>query len=204
MGGARGPDYRVAEKVARDPQGRTRHDGVKSKYRADYHPAVAYQLARRGLIIEEIAQIIEVDERTIRRWRHAHPEFAQALGQGNEEPDQKVEDALYSRAIGHEYDEQSVTLDGRVVSTRKQLPPDVAAGKFWLTNRRPDRWKHVKAVESISITNNQQILALLGSPEIEGLTRLLERAVERLPDLRGEFEDLIGLTGQSEEPAGSG
>ena len=64
--------------------------------------------------------------------------------------DDQVEASLFRRACGYTERrtvwEEKVTKDGLIVRVRKQMlidvPPDTTAATFWLTNRRPDAWRH--------------------------------------------------------------
>lgn len=53
-----------------------------------------------------------------------------------------VENALYRTALGYDYTEEQVSKDGDAVEVRKHQTGSVKAQTFWLTNRRPDRWKN--------------------------------------------------------------
>ena len=69
-----------------------------------------------------------------------------------EVPDDNVEAAMYKRACGITYDERTYELfkntetgkyeERCVKRVTKFIPPDPTSGMFWLTNRRPDRWKY--------------------------------------------------------------
>lgn len=118
--------------------------GRPTKYTANM-AALVYWIARAGLTDALIAKELGVSERTLYNWQKAHPEFAEALRAGKEDPDDKVEAALYKRALGYEYTEEKVTAEHAVITkierTTKQVVPDVTACIFWLKNRRPDTWK---------------------------------------------------------------
>ena len=67
-------------------------------------------------------------------------------------PDDNVEAAMYKRACGIEYEERTYETKwnetaGEFVEVctkrvTKYTPPDPTSGMFWLTNRRPDRWRY--------------------------------------------------------------
>ncbi|MBQ9980171.1 MAG: hypothetical protein IJP23_03845 [Oscillospiraceae bacterium] len=60
--------------------------------------------------------------------------------------DGDVEKALYRRAVGYEYQEDTYCVDsedGQPVLTKRVVKherPDVSAIKFWLQSRLPDKW----------------------------------------------------------------
>ena len=65
---------------------------------------------------------------------------------------EKVENALYKRAVGYTYNEvtresvkDQATGEESLQVTKvvtKQVMPDTTAQIFWLKNRRPDRWRN--------------------------------------------------------------
>ena len=101
--------------------------------------------ARQGLSDEQIANNMGIDVRTLYRWKKRYSQFCQSLEESKETADLQVENALFKRAIGYEYDEVTYTLDetGTMVETKrvkKQVAPDVTAMKYWLTVREP-KWR---------------------------------------------------------------
>ena len=69
-----------------------------------------------------------------------------------EVPDDNVEAAMYKRACGITYDEETFELvkdeytgelvERRTKRVRKYIPPDPTSGMFWLANRRPNKWRY--------------------------------------------------------------
>lgn len=122
----------------------------KVKYNPLYHDDWAWSLAAMGATNEDIALAMGVSKRTIIRWGQEHESFGRALSEGKGVSDAKVIRSLYERATGYEYTEEKkiveVDKDGnvkpvRVETTKKKVPPDVAAQCFWLKNRQRDRWQ---------------------------------------------------------------
>lgn len=119
------------------------------------HPLLARALARDGLVDKEIARALGIGVRTFHEWKKAHPELVEALREGKDEVDVKVENSLLRRALGFDYEETEAIVqrfpegkDGtmkekvtRVKKTKKHIAPDVVACIFWLKNRRPDIWR---------------------------------------------------------------
>lgn len=106
--------------------------------------AQAKKLSGLGLTDREIAHFFEIDERTLNRWKHDHPDFCLSLRVGKDVSDDRVEQALYRRAIGFEHDEVHIsTYEGKVTKTPivRTYPPDTAAVSLWLRNRRPGAWR---------------------------------------------------------------
>lgn len=117
--------------------------GRPTKYKSEFVKQ-AEKLAGLGATDREIGEFFEVDEDTIRRWKHVHPEFCGALKVGKEPADQRVEQSLYRRATGYTFNaEKIMQYEGAEVRIPyvEHVPPDTTACIFWLKNRRPDLWR---------------------------------------------------------------
>lgn len=105
--------------------------------------------ARDGYTYQDIANRIGISSSTFTGWRKRYPEFNEALKQGREIVDYKVENALLKSALGYRTKEVEVitTLrNGKMVeeSTRtltREQPPNVSAIQVWLYNRCQNKWK---------------------------------------------------------------
>ena len=84
---------------------------------------------------------MEIDVRTLYRWKNKHSQICQSLKKGKEVVDYKVENALLKRAMGYEYEE--CTYEYGILTKRviKQVAPDTGAAMAWLKNRKPDKWR---------------------------------------------------------------
>lgn len=112
----------------------------------------AAKVASLGASDAEIADILGIDTATLYRWKNQHEEFSEALRAGKSPADDRVERSLYQRAIGYTYDAVKVTVDAKtgkqtITPYREHVPPDPAAGIFWLVNRRKESWRHVSRQE---------------------------------------------------------
>jgi transcriptional regulator with XRE-family HTH domain len=122
------------------------------KYREHMVGAVKW-MAAYGLTDEEIATELGISRKTLCEWKKKHPEFAEALRGGKYLADAQVEDALFTRALGYEYEETERRLNkrtGRLEATKittKKVEPSTTAQIFWLKNRRPDRWRDKQEIE---------------------------------------------------------
>lgn len=113
--------------------------------------------ARDGLTDKQLADKMGVAESTYYEWRRRFPALAEAVADGKEVVDVKVENALLKRALGYTYTEtkREGTVNGikngtaKITMTEKTVPPDVTAQIFWLSNRKPDKWR--KKVEAVSV-----------------------------------------------------
>ena len=82
----------------------------------------------------------------------ASDEFARISTRTKDIVDREVENALYKRALGYEYEEVTEEYEmGFLVKKKvvtKRQPPDVAAQIFWLKNKRPNDWKDKREVDN--------------------------------------------------------
>lgn len=109
--------------------------------------------SRDGYTIEDIANKIGVDKKTLYDWRSQYPEIEEALRNGREIVDYKVENALLKSALGYQKKEVKVTTTyryGKVVETVKEVTeseqaPNVNAIQTWLYNRQKEKWKNMNA-----------------------------------------------------------
>lgn len=133
---------------------------AKSKYETHVLPCLEQitAWARAGATAKEIAGKLRIAYSTFRKYLdeggkgdERYAALSAAFAQACEIPDDQVEAALYKRACGIEYEEvkleetinrktgEKVILETRTI---KFIPPDPTSAMFWLTNRRPDRWRY--------------------------------------------------------------
>jgi len=103
---------------------------------------MAYEL---GYTDDDVAALLHVHPDTLRRWRHAHRDFADAKVEGRERADLRVQFSLYRRAVGYDYTEQRVFLpfgakEPVTVSVTRHKHGESAAAFRWLALRKPDEW----------------------------------------------------------------
>jgi transposase-like protein len=111
---------------------------------------IARKACQRGMIDCEVANLLGVNPSTLYRWRTQYPHFARAFRLGKTEADNRVERALFSRAVGYDYEMEKQVMTRRgpqMLRWREHIPPDVAAAMAYLKNRRPDRWRDRQVVE---------------------------------------------------------
>jgi hypothetical protein len=113
-------------------------------------PDLVRAYAEQGATDREIAEMLEVSERTLYRWKHAHPGLAEALTVGKDVADRRVEQSLYRKATGYSYDAVKIMqYEGKpvIVPYVEHIAPDTTAMIFWLKNRRPDLWREKSEVD---------------------------------------------------------
>jgi hypothetical protein len=165
-----------------------RNAGKKSLYRPQY-ARDAKAMCERGATNGDLAHFFNVTVKTIRQWRLQYEAFGTAVKIGKAVADERVEQALYERAIGYDYD---VDI-GRGKSVVKHVPPDIAAMKVWLFNRRPDRWKDLQksdlpAVPRMADLSTEQIKRFLVQKMIEWNLVPIENVP---PELLAPIDDTV-------------
>lgn len=128
--------------------------------------------AREGLTNEEIASNIGIGIRTLYDWRKKYPQLAHSLKTEKKKADTIVENALYKRCIGYDYEETRkrvrVVRKGSVVvetqseeyTVTRHVPPDPTSIAIWLNNRKPKQWRQKRDyVESSYEDKLQDVLA---------------------------------------------
>jgi hypothetical protein len=117
--------------------------GRPTKYNPEYAEQ-AKKLCALGATDAELATFFEVATSTVALWKVQYQEFSDALKASKDELDEKVEQSLFRRAMGYEYDETSMKeVNGELVEVRvrKVFPPDTTAMIFWLKNRQSAKWR---------------------------------------------------------------
>lgn len=113
---------------------------------AKYYPACVEQAkvaSRMGATDADLAELFGVSVNTIFQWRCIHKEFADACKVGKAAADNRVEQALYHRAIGYAHDAVKILQhEGEpvLVPYTEHYPPDTVACIFWLRNRKRKQW----------------------------------------------------------------
>lgn len=163
----------------------------------DYDPDFARRallLCQLGATDAEMADFFEVTVRTLNRWKVTHADFAEAIKRGKEPTDDRVEDSLYHRAMGTEYDEarpiklKRTTFDDKgkkvteeefvqVVMVKKVIPADTTAIIFWLKNRRNKTWRDVQQHEHGAPGE----FARLTDEELDAHIEALQEGIEGTP-----------------------
>ncbi len=124
--------------------------GPKSSYNPLEHPAAIRKLAAYWKTKTDIAEAFGIARTTLDDWLKAHPEMATEYALGRDEASDHVEKALFERAVGYSHPSEKIVvvssgqgLGSSVerVDITEHYPPDPAALKLWLTNRRSREWK---------------------------------------------------------------
>ena len=116
--------------------------GRPSKYKAEY-TKIAQKMCELGATVPDLAFAFGVAESSVKLWAVKHKTFSDALRIGRDPADDKVERAVYERAVGYSHPDIDIrVVDGCIVETpiTKHYPPDMKAAWGWLFNRRSDKW----------------------------------------------------------------
>jgi hypothetical protein len=132
-----------------DQPGTESRTGRPSSYEPRY-AVIAEAMCKLGATQREVAEALEVSERTVERWKAKYEDFCRSLKIGAEPADDRVEQSLYRRATGYTFDACKVmTVGGEPASVPyvEHVPPDVTACIFWLKNRRKEKWRDKTEVD---------------------------------------------------------
>lgn len=88
---------------------------------SEYNPRlikIIGRCARAGFTMEELAEVAQTSDNTLRRWMAEHEDFRRAIKWEDDPADDRIERSLYENAIAG----------------------DTTAQIFWLKNRRKAQW----------------------------------------------------------------
>lgn len=107
--------------------------------------------AMAAMTNHEIATYFGVKVETLNEWIARDPEFAIAMRLPRDLADERVEKALFHRAVGYSFAAEDIHVSATGTVTRvpviKHMPPDVGAATFWLKNRRGHLWKEKQDID---------------------------------------------------------
>ena len=133
---------------------------MKSKYETHIVPNISNirRWVKAGATVKEVAGKLGIAYSSLRKYidlgdkgdaRYAA--FAAMFAEACQEPDDKVEAALFKKATGIMIEESKTeeVIDKKTgekkkltTKTKRYIPPDTQAAMFWLSNRRKDRWSY--------------------------------------------------------------
>jgi hypothetical protein len=122
--------------------------GGDTKYDPVKHPERARYLCQKfGFTDRDLALGIALS--TLHEWKGKYVEFAESLQVGKGAADEVVKRAMFQRVAGFSFPAVKVMqYEGEAFehACTEYAPPDIGAGKFWLTNRRPKEFKDVSKI----------------------------------------------------------
>lgn len=143
--------------------------------------ALAARASDAGFTSAEIARLLGIGETTLRTWCVDHAALRAAIRVGKDGADDRVEAALYQRAVGFEREiEKVLVVDGAAqrVTVSEYYPPDVGAASKWLHNRRPQIWRRDGGV-NVAVGVGVQVGAAEGAPTQADLARMSVDELQR-------------------------
>ena len=128
--------------------------GRPSPYKPEF-ARIAQRLCRKGATDIEVADILGISVRTFYRWCLLHDEFTAAVRVGKGAADDRVERALYQRAVGYDHVAEKIVTTGGggpvAVPYHMHVPADVRAALHWLAIRRPKPWARLPEAPATDI-----------------------------------------------------
>jgi hypothetical protein len=133
--------------------------GRKSAYDTKIKPRLL-EIAgwcRDGHTDKNICVALRITEKTFCKYKLLKSELLQATLINKEIADLTMENSLYKRGNGFQYEETTQELreneEGDKVLTitkviEKMVVPDTTAASLWLRNRRPDKWRDKQQVDN--------------------------------------------------------
>jgi hypothetical protein len=114
-------------------------------------PGIVCGLRERGGTEREIAAVLGISDRTLRRWAAEHIEFSSALSVSNETMVKRARESLFERAAGYSYESEKVfQFQGEIIraKTIEHVPPDATAALRILERLDPDTWRERTGVDA--------------------------------------------------------
>ena len=146
--------------------------------------------ARQGLTDEQIASNIGIGTTTFYTWVDRFPVIRESLKKGKAPVDFEVENALYKRAVGFEYEEVETLIEEvngetkkKVKRTKRLALPDTSAIIFWLKNRKPEQWRKLNpVVENKLKAETEKLLKEAQSIETDEVGKVVFLNEDRIDD----------------------
>jgi len=123
----------------------------------------------------------KINRITLWRWRKQDKKVNEFILRLIDHQIQVVEDALYKRAVGYRYEEETKEREIGTSEKKtakivvKEVVPDVTACMFILMNRASDRWSDKRALVNQTIVNrleqnnNVSVVSKLKDEELDGI-----------------------------------
>jgi len=167
------------------------HPGRPPKYDPALCPR-AYKLALLGMTDVEIAEQFAIHPDTLSAWKREHPAFFEAIESGKGPADALVAASLFNRATG-QVKVPAVKIFMPPGATEpvyapyvEHFPPDPQAGRLWLMNRQPGKWRERREVE---VTGTLEHRLAQMTPE-QRRARLLELQAKAAQVIEGEATEV--------------
>lgn len=127
-----------------------------ARYRKTWPKKVAEMVAN-GLTVAEQCSQLGISRDSYYKMRKRYPEFDDAIMAAKEDFCDDIENTLYKRASGYEYEETTVTevIDEngnptgkkKRTTVKKHMPGDPRLIKYILGQRLPDQWREKNEID---------------------------------------------------------
>src|SRR5512133_3011848 len=121
--------------------------GRPSNYNEKVHPNLVKWLCRDGYTYEQIAERLGIAVSTFKDWVRKYSELSTAVKNSKEFCRYEIEDSLFKRAKGDDYDKTEIEaqmVGGKEVKKKKvttmHVPGDVTAQIFYLKTQWKDKY----------------------------------------------------------------
>ena len=107
--------------------------------------------ARDGLTEDQISHNMGISRTTLYNWKTKNIDILNALKKGKEVVDIEVENALFKRAVGYDYEETTIEKGIETKRITKHMAGDTTAMIYWLKNRKPQQWRERRELENVEV-----------------------------------------------------
>lgn len=167
----------------------------------------------RDYTLSDICQKIGISTTTFLNWRAKYPEIEEAVRNGKEIVDYRVENALLKVALGYTATETKTIIsppdkDGnrkiRVEKTEKEIPPNPTAIMCWLNNRKPENWKRNRDMLHTEDKDNNIVVNIIRrgadtDESDESWTAFVEKDMEKGAAKKGQEAESEGKKEEEED-----
>lgn len=124
----------------------------------------------RDFSLTDICAKMGISPKTFIDWRNQYPQIGNAVKEGKEIVDYRVENALLKVALGYTAIEVKTIISPpdksgnrriREERTVKEIPPNPTAIMCWLNNRKPDSWKRNRDVLQTEDKDNKIVVNII-------------------------------------------
>lgn len=143
--------------------------------------AALEKLVSYGHTDEFIASLFDVPLRVFKQWLEENPQLKNSVLRWRAGQNDKVEQALFKRAVGCSHKETVVKVDKKtkevdLIEIDKHYPPDTTACLSWLKNKDPENWN--KEVQNINKTGESTLNVVAKHAAVEDRLSKIKRDKE--------------------------
>jgi transposase-like protein len=134
-------EAKTAKPKKKKKKAKAKRRGPQSKYDPEMHPHLVKHMCLNGMTNEAICKALKISVDTLWKWRKKYPELTEALKTSKKVAISKVEQSLFKRTQGYDYEEVEIIAENKadgtsrplkIKKTKKHVPPDTGACAFWL------------------------------------------------------------------------